>query len=253
MNKEEQVFLNHLSDLAKVCYGREIPVYTDFLNLYEQTVFLSALPEFSHIRVHLDGGYEEAERKVVCFLPVYMEALNREMLPIVPIKISSSAGKFTEAASHRDYLGAILNLGIDRSKIGDILVGDGYAYVLCTAPMAQFLMDSLTSVRHNPVHCEAVAFSELDGQISFTEITGSVASLRLDSFLALAVRMSRSAALSCVREERVYINGKLCTSQTYEPKVGDVISVRGAGKFIYDGVISGTKKGRQMIRLRKYN
>ena len=107
MNKEEQVFLNHLSDLAKVCYGREIPVYTDFLNLHEQTVFLSALPEFSHIRVHLDGGYEEAERKVVCFLPVYMEALDREMLPIVPIKISSSAGKFTEAASHRDYLGAI--------------------------------------------------------------------------------------------------------------------------------------------------
>ncbi len=121
MEKEEQLFLRHLADLADVCCRRNIPVYTDFLNLHEQTVFLSALPEFSHVRVRLDGGYEGAERKIVCFLPVYMEDVPRESLPMVPVKIASSAGKFTAPCTHRDYLGAVLNLGIERGKIGDLL------------------------------------------------------------------------------------------------------------------------------------
>ena len=253
MEKEEQLFLRHLADLADVCYGRNIPVYTDFLNLHEQTVFLSAMPEFSHVRVRLDGGYEGAERKIVCFLPVYMEEAPRESLPMVPIKIASSAGKFTSPCTHRDYLGAVLNLGIERGKIGDILVGDGFAYILCSENLAEFLMDELTNVRHNPVVCTRIPFSELEGQLSFTEITGSIASLRLDALLALVVKGSRSAALSCIKEERVFVNGRLCVSQTYEPREGDVLSVRGVGKFVFDGVVSSTKKGRQMIKIRKYN
>ena len=253
MDKEDQVLLRHLADLADASYGRDIPVYTDFLNLHEQTVFLSAMPEFSHVRVRLDGGYEGAERKIVCFLPVYMEDAGRESLPIVPICISSSAGKFSVPCTHRDYLGAILNLGIERSRIGDILTGDGYAYVLCLDTMADFLMDQLTSVRKNPVHCSRVPFSSLEGQVSYTELSGSVASVRMDALLALMLRGSRSAAAACLKAERVFVNGRLCTSLTAAPREGDVISVRGAGKFIYDGVTSSTKKGRQMVRIRKYN
>lgn len=254
MDKEEQLFLRHLHDLADVCYRREIPVYTDFLNLHEQTVFLSALPEFSHVRVFLDGGYEMAERKIVCFLPVYGEKEpDREKLPIVPIKIASSAGKFTSPCSHRDYLGAVLNLGIERGKIGDFLVGDGFAYMLCAEKLKDFLMDELRMVRKNPVSCALADFSDLEGQVSFTTVTGSIASLRMDALLALLLKTSRGKASECLAGERVTLNGKLCTSNTAMPKEGDILSVRGVGKYIFDGVLSSTKKGRQMVQARKYN
>ena len=252
MDKDDQLFVNHLRDLADLCYQRGIPVYTDFLNLHEQTVFLAKMPEFSHVRIRLDGGYEEAERKIVCFLPVYEEEADRDRLPIVPLKISSSAGKFTVPCTHRDYLGAVLNLGIERGKIGDFLVGDGYAYVLCTKNMADFLMNSLTSVKRNPVTCRIVPFSELTGQVSYRELTGSLASLRMDSLLALFMKSSRTAAVSCLDGERVFVNGRLCVSHGAVPREGDIISVRGAGKFVFDGVLSSTKKGRLMVKIRIY-
>ncbi|MCI8464581.1 MAG: RNA-binding protein [Lachnospiraceae bacterium] len=253
MNREEQLFLNHLHDLAKLCYSRNIPVYTDFLNLNEQTVFLSNLSEFSHIRTAMDGGYEGAERKIVCFLPAYgNERPSREELPIRPLCIRSAAGKFTVACSHRDYLGAVLNLGIERGKIGDFLVGDGYAYVLCSRGLADFLTEHLTFVKRNPVLCALADFSELEGQLSFAEQTGSLASLRMDSLIALFTKNSRSSAVSILESERVFVNGKLCLSHSAEPKEGDIISVRGFGKFIFDGVLSSTKKGRLMIKIRIY-
>lgn len=256
MDKENQMFLRHLQDLAELCYQREMPVYTDFLNLHEQTVFLSALSEFSHVHVCLDGGYETAERKIVCFLPVsgkVWEKGDKRHLPVIPVRIASAAGKFTVPCSHRDYLGAVLNLGIERNKIGDILVGNGFAYVLCIRKMADYLMSGLTSVRRNPVRCEVASFDDLEGTISFTTITGSIASLRMDALLALFLKTSRSKASECLEEEKVFLNGKLCLSNTAEPKAGDIISVRGTGKFVFDGVLSSTKKGRQMVQARKYD
>ncbi|MCI8549356.1 MAG: RNA-binding protein [Lachnospiraceae bacterium] len=252
MNKEEQIFLNHLQDLADTCYRRNIPVYTDFLNMYEQTVFLSAMPEFSHVRVIMDGGYGEAERKIVCFLPVYEEKFSRECLPAMPLRIQSSAGKFTVPCTHRDYLGAVLNLGIERGKIGDFLVGRDYAYVLCMKTMADFLLENLTSVKRNPVLCTPADFSDLEGEITFTEMTGSVASLRMDSLLTVFMKVSRSQANSFLEGEKVFINGKLCLSSSTVPKEGDVVSVRGVGKFVFDEIVSSTKKGRLLVKLKKY-
>ena len=147
MDKEDQLLLRRLLDLADASYGRNIPVYTDFLNLHEQTVFLSAMPQFSHVRVLMDGGYEGAERKIVCFLPVYMEEAGRESLPIVPVRVSSSAGKFSVPCTHRDYLGSVLSLGIERSQIGDILTGARHAFVLCKEHMADFLLECEWSAR----------------------------------------------------------------------------------------------------------
>ncbi len=251
MNREEQRLINHLQDLADTCYSRNVPAYTDFLNLNEQTVFLSKLSEFSHVRTVMDGGYEGAERKIVCFLPAYEE--KQPFSPIAPIRIRSSAGKFTVPCTHRDYLGAVLNLGIERGKIGDILVGEGQAHLLCMRTMADFLLEHLTSVKRNPVVCAFAEFEDLAGQLVFTELTGTVASLRMDSLLALFMKKSRSSSASVLDSERVFVNGRLCTSHSLEPKEGDVISVRGIGKFIFDGVSSSTKKGRLLIKIRAYS
>ncbi len=254
MDREEQLLFRRLRDLADTCYSRNIPVYTDFLNLNEQTVFLSKLSEFSHVRTVLHGGYEGAERKIVCFLPAYEEdGPSGAQLPFLPLRIRSSAGKFTVPCTHRDYLGAVLNLGIERGKIGDILVGEGQAHLLCMRSMADFLTENLTSVRRNPVLCARAELSELAAQVVFTEMSGTVASLRMDSLLALFMKSSRSASGSVLDGERVFVNGRLCTSHSAVPRKGDVISVRGFGKFVFDGVSSSTKKGRLFITIRKYS
>ncbi|MCI9486306.1 MAG: RNA-binding protein [Lachnospiraceae bacterium] len=251
MDREEQLLFRHLQDLADTCYSRNVPVYTDFLNLNEQTVFLSKMSEFSHVRTVLDGGYEGAERKIVCFLPAYEEG--EPFRPFLPIRIRSSAGKFTVPCTHRDYLGAILNLGIERGKIGDILVGDGQAHVLCMRAMADYVIEQLTSVKRNPVLVGSAEFSDLEKQLVFTEMTGTLASLRMDSLLAFFMKSSRTASAAVLDGERVFVNGRLCTSHSAEPRAGETVSVRGVGKFVFDGVVSSTKKGRLFIKIRKYS
>ena len=90
----------------------------------------------------------------------------------MPVRVSSSAGKFSVPCTHRDYLGSVLSLGIERSQIGDILTGDRHAFVLCREHMADFLMENLTFVRKNPVVCKRASFSDLEGQVSFKRAFG---------------------------------------------------------------------------------
>lgn len=117
MEKEEQLFRKRIQELAETCFTRDIPVSTDFLNLNEQTIFQSISGTLPPVRFVLSGGYSASERKVVCFLPSYEQELTE--LPYDCIKISPVSQKFAEALSHRDFLGAIMNLGIERSMIAE--------------------------------------------------------------------------------------------------------------------------------------
>ena len=97
-------------------------VFTDFMNLNELNIFHSCVKEFAYVSYRLFGGYEHAERQIAAFLP---DALSYNYdFPVVSLKIRPLQKKFAEDLSHRDYLGALLNLGVDRSKIGDILIGE---------------------------------------------------------------------------------------------------------------------------------
>ena len=120
MNREEQMLCRHLMDLAETCYRRDIPIFSDFLSLYEQSLFhqyvAGGLPPVDFC---LDGGYEYAERKILAFEPAgagYHIPASFCALEILPLQ-----AKFSEDLTHRDYLGALIHLGLDRSGIGDIL------------------------------------------------------------------------------------------------------------------------------------
>ena len=122
MNREEELFKKRLKDLASAADRRGIVVFTDFMNLNELNIFHSCTREFGYVSYQLFGGYEHAERQIAAFLP---DALSYSYdFPIISLKIRPLQKKFAEDLSHRDYLGALLNLGVDRSKIGDILVGE---------------------------------------------------------------------------------------------------------------------------------
>lgn len=250
MNQEEALFRKHLSDLARTADQRSIVTFTDFLNLNELNLFHTAGRDFPYVQGETFGGYEHAERQMAAFLP---DALSFDWkYPIACLRIAPLNKKFAEPLTHRDYLGAVLNLGIERAKIGDILVGQDAAWMFCTEGMADFICRELVRIRHTSVRCERCEASEIEAQVRTETVTGTVSSVRLDSVLAVACKASRSSLIASIEEGRVFINGRLVTSNAYQLKEGDLISLRGTGRFRFLEVGNQSKKGRYFIKIEKY-
>lgn len=250
MTKEEQQMEKRLYDLAETAYRRGIVTYSDFLNLNELNIFHSIRPKLSYLEARSFGGYELAERQMVAFLPDALVFCPE--YPIACLEIRPLQEKFAEELSHRDYLGAVLNLGIDRVVLGDILVEERRACLFCQEKIAAFICDNLTRVRHTPMMVKKVEREDFYYEPRFQEITGTVASVRLDSLLSLAFGASRSSLTALIEGARVFVNGKLITSNGYQPKEGDLISARGMGRFCYKSQGGQSKKGRSYVTLWKY-
>lgn len=249
MDKDE-FLLKRIRELANLSYQRDIVTFTDFLNLNEQNMLVSLKLHQMGVEVKLFGGYEHAERQMAAFFP---ESLGFSWdYPIDCLKIEPKALRFSEELGHRDYLGALLNLGVDRSVVGDILIKDKEAWFFCLHKMSDFFIENFIRVKHTTVLVSRVEQAEEIPEPEFEMINGTCASVRLDALIGLAFQASRSSMVSFIESGLVFVNGKLITSNGYEPKEGDIISVRGKGRFIYDGVSRQTKKGRLGVRIRKY-
>ena len=250
MTREEQQLEKHFRDLARTAYQRGIAVFSDFLNLNELNIFQSLRGEFSYLETETFGGYELAERQIAVFRPeapvFYAD------YPVKCLKITPLNAKFAEDLNHRDYLGAVLNLGIDRACLGDILVEEDAAYLFCLERMADFIRDNLIRIRHTSVYVEQVEAENFHYEPKYKEVSGTVASVRLDKLLALAFNASRSSLTGLIEGGKVFVNGKLVTSNGYEPKEGDLISVRGMGRFRFRETGGQSKKGRESVILWRY-
>lgn len=250
MNKQEQLTAKRFHDLADAAYQRGIATFSDFLTLNEINSLNEMKKDISFVSVNLCGGHEAAERQMAAFIPETYYELQWDY-PISILKIAPLNSKFSEQLNHRDFLGTILGLGIDRGKIGDILVKEHCAYCFVHSSMEDFLIRELTRIKHTSVKIEVVSVAE-EIRPEFQHIEGSISSERMDAVLALAFSASRSALSGLVAAEKVFLNGKLCFSNSQQLKPGDIVSVRGYGKFVYRGFISNTKKGRLFVGLDKY-
>lgn len=257
MDKNEEIFQKHLLDLANAASRKGIVMFSDFMNLNELNIFHNTVQKFPYIRWNTFGGYEAAERQIAAFLP---DALSYEEnfasydweYPVSCLEIRPLHEKFADALSHRDYLGAVLNLGIERPKVGDILVEETRAYLFCKENMADFIAEGLTRIRHTSVMCREIPLREFSYQPKTETLRGTVASVRLDSVLAVAFGSSRSSLVKLIEGGKVFVNGKMVTSNGYTLKENDVISARGLGKFRYLGMAAQTKKGRSYVEIEKY-
>ena len=236
-------------EAADNCYYRNVPTSTDFLDIYKQNLFNTVIRELPPVQYRFDGGYELAERKVIMFLPQDSEISD---LPFLTLKVTPRNLHFTEKLNHRDYLGSIMGLGIKRDKVGDILLYDNCAYIFCMKSIAEYLTDNLLKIRNTYVTVTEISNEEFIYEPSYEVIKGSVASLRLDAVIALGFNGSRSHITSYIIDGKVSVNGRIITSNAYNLKAGDIISVRGLGKIRYMDTLSETKKGRIMITINKY-
>ncbi|SDK42195.1 YlmH family RNA-binding protein [Natronincola ferrireducens] len=222
---------------------------TDFLNPYEITAVEEVLSNFENIAFKASGGYKGAERQVLVIFQDYL-ALESVKIPVAALELTGNI-KF-KTLNHRDYLGAILSLGVKREKVGDIIINENSCQIVLQEELKDFLKFHLNKVGNVSISIKEIGLEELKPlDVTYKELSGTVASLRLDSIVSLGFKVPRSEAQSLIAKERVYINWKPINKNFYEIHPSDVISVRGRGRIIVEGIQGETKSGRVHIKLKK--
>ncbi len=247
----DELLKKRFIELANRSYGAGIYQFTDFLGLAEQAVFAEARAHFGSIPHTAFGGASGCERIMIRFGDE--ESLGySEDFPIVCIKAEPVSQKFADKLTHRDFLGALLSLGIERSVLGDIAILDNVGYIFAKEDIAEFIIESLSKVRHTDMRL-SLAESIPEGGLFKTERRRIQANgERIDAVVAKVFSISRDESLSMFSKRLVFVNGRLCESNSYIPKRGEVISVRGKGRMIYLGYESTTKKGKLNIEVDLY-
>lgn len=237
MTDEERFLQARLQELSDRSYQTGTWQFSDFLSLGEQNL----MPAFSIST--LEGGYDAAERRLAAFggedLCGYWEEP-----PIAILHISPVQNRFADNLTHRDYLGALMSLGLKRSCLGDIVMNEADAYLICLASISDYICRELNTIRHTSVRC-SICKSIPDGILKQPEEKRiPVASLRTDVLISTVFHLSRGEAKECFEKDLVFCNGRLVTSPGYQPTEGSIISLRGRGRFRFLTMEGQTKKGR---------
>lgn len=249
--KESLLIQNRLRELADKSYSQNIYTYSGFLSLAEQDDFHTIERDLHYAAPSLFGGYVNAERCLVCFGSE--AALGyAENPPVVCIHIKPLLAKFADTLSHRDFLGALMNLGIERSTLGDIKAGEKEAYLFCLESIAPYILNQLQKVKHTNVRCEIVTTpSSMELDSPETQVL-TLPSMRIDVVIAKVYHLSRNEALKLFPEKKVFLNGRLCENNAKNVQPEDVINARGFGKFKINEEIGVSRKGKLNISVSIY-
>lgn len=251
MNQEDELLKKRFAELAKRSYQNNMYTFTGFLNVNEQALFYEMERELVFAAPTLFGGTDNCERKMLRFGSEELFGYE-EAFPICCVIVRPLMKKFADDLSHRDFLGSLMNLGIERSVLGDIFVKDKEAYIICEAAMAEYIAENLSRVKHTSMLCTVSETmpEEILPQLSSVELI--VSSDRADGVISKAYSLSRSQCVELFRAKRIFVNGRQYENNSGTLKAGDIVSVRGFGKFVFDGIIHETKKGRYKVQIQKY-
>ena len=251
MTDELERLKKRLLELANRSYDSGIYTFTDFLGLAEQSAFSEIKRELGRIPYSTFGGAVGCERVIVRFGSE--EEMGYDIpYPISVIKAEPASPKYADKLTHRDFLGSILNLGIEREVLGDIVIIANVGYIFALESIAPYITENLIRVKHTDMHLEIV--TELpEGELFKTESrTVQAVGERLDAIVAKVFSLSRDDAQSLFKKRLVFASGRQIESTSYIPKENEVISVRGHGRFIYRGFQSNTRKGKMNIKVDIY-
>ena len=247
---EDRLLLAKVWDKINAGIRKNIPASTCFLSPreLEMTRFLFG----DEPGLYAFGGYSEAERKVLCWLPEYLEesALYDEDSPMVCLRATFWDG---DTPSHRDFLGALMGAGIARETVGDICVGKSSCDFFVTAEIAPYILQNFTSAGRTHVHLEQISLTDVEiAEPEVKEIKDTVASLRLDGIVSSGFRIGRSLAAQYITVGKASIDGLPCEKPDKPIAEGMKISVRGLGKIKIHAVNGQTKKGRISVIIHRY-
>lgn len=254
--QDDKILLAQILDKIEFSKQREKLEYTDFLDMYQVALVKSFMKKIEFENYILFGGFENAERKILIIYPekYTMNMVEKNYSKIVKVIRITLNNEEKGIYSHRNYLGGIVKLGMNREKVGDILVSDDGADILVKSETAEILKQELgTLTRFENSKIELIGLADLRKQeIKVEEINIIVPSLRLDNFVSDLAKTSRSKAVQIIDSERVFINGQNETKVSKQVKLGDVITIRGKGRFIVKEFSGTTRSGRTVVTVEKY-
>ncbi len=241
----EKLLKSKISDIKRLSEKYNTPRFSDFLDEGEIETLKAERLDFGGF---FFGGYDGAKRQVLGFFPDWYEMENTDF-PITVVEIIKKGDK---DLSHRDYLGTVLGLGLERRKIGDIIVTEKGAYVF-TISDVEALVLGLEKVSACGVKTKTVEFSDLvipEPEYKILEIVA--ASMRLDSILSGALKLSRKNTQDFIKSGKCMVNHRAVERNDYSLKEGDTLSLRGFGRYEVMSVDGETRSGRLHIKIKKY-
>lgn len=248
----DRIFFAKLADMVNRCERNGYSVFSSFLDerqCAEAEMWCRRNTGGLHYTFY--GGFSEANRKM---LAVYPDYCKEYIIDEFPIKCLTFTYRKEDKLNHRDFLGSFMGLMLKRDTIGDIVVAEGVTQTAVTEVAAKDILSSVSKIGRTGVKISDNRDFELslsDIQ-QFKEISGTVASLRLDCVTALAANVSREKAAVFIRADRVDVNHFTVSSVSYELREGDILSIRGCGRFVLSGINGLTRKNRVHIILKKY-
>lgn len=245
------ILKSRLLELAQTSYKQNRYTFSQFLAPVELIALDELARELKYMDYDVFGGHESCERQMIRFGSERMFGYE-EAYPIEVLLIQPAMLKFAEHLEHRDYLGAVMNLGIERDVLGDIIVKDKEAYLFCQEHIAEYIMSNLDRIRHTTVKVTRLEGEPEALKRELRDVDVLVQSPRFDAIVASVAKLSRSEAQQLFRDKKVLLNARVCENNSMVLKENSVFSIRGYGKYIYVGCGKETRKGKVYVQLKKY-
>ena len=244
---EEKLFCRRVADAAGRCESSGRLQFTGFLDERQQALALAQLARLSWQGYLFFGGYSDAERTVLALYEGEEPAF--EQFPVICLRISC---RHADHLTHRDYLGALMGLGFKRECVGDILPDEEGAIVFALPATAKLICNQLSEVGRESVSAAITQLPQSICAASGEPVKISVASLRLDAVLAALLHLSREQTAALIRTERVLVNHIVRSAPSTMLEEGDLLTVRGTGRFRLQSLCGQSKKGRSFVICIKY-
>lgn len=239
---DDTLFYSKLDDAANLCYTRHKPYFFSFLSERKQALAEKYLRTICFENYCFFGGYESSERKVLALS-------DSDVKLVFPISALEFRYRNCDRLTHRDFLGALMSLGIERETVGDILVGDGRTIVFVKSELEDYIVSQIFKIGNVGVKICNADLSKLPEGRGTEELLLVVSSLRLDNIVAAVTGLSREKTKSLIMTGNVSQNYIQTMNISQPTAVGDVLIIRGNGKYILNAVMGETKKGRIRISL----
>ncbi|MBE6980878.1 MAG: hypothetical protein E7437_00995 [Ruminococcaceae bacterium] len=247
---EDRLLLAKIWDKLQAGFRKNVPASSPFLSPRE--LELTRYLFGNAPGLYAFGGYPEAERRMLVYLPEYLteEALYAEDSPVVCLRATFYQG---DNPNHRNFLGALIGAGVAREALGDICVGSSSCDFFVTEQIAPFLLQSFTGAGRTKLSLSRVPLDQVQiPEPEVQQIRDTLASLRLDSVISAGFRIGRSSAAQYICAGKAAINGLPCEKPDKAVEEGAKVSVRGLGKILLKSVNGQTKKGRISVVIHRY-
>lgn len=247
--EEDRILASHILDKCAQVLKYHKTQASDFLNPYQLEIAIPLVEQLADINFKKEGGYSAAERKRLVIFPEYLfpDLVEKQ------IKIYQLDGNFAfQTLSHRDFLGALMGLGLKRKLIGDLLVHSDFAQIVVAAEIEDIIELKLKKVHQVPINLKEIDESDLVSPTRYEkEILTTVASMRLDAVASSGFGDSRTKMTRDIESEKLKLNWKLETDPAAEIEIGDLISVRGRGRVKVEANRGLSNKGRIKLTLKR--